>query len=185
VKHKAKILSDAYASASALGAAFAIERDPAKRQIYGFAAMMKLARALPYQRPLPDRDYRMAEWLLLGASSTELRALADALELEGADIDSRRLNIIQAYMVALEESDRKFRWRDVLQSQMPGGRIMCASPLLVKGLVESPPTWKQFKDAFVRLFGTQCLPERYSVKKTLTNFYGLLLAESKRGAPKK
>ena len=185
MKHKAKILSKAYASASALGAAFAIERDPAKQQIYGLAAMMKLARALPYQRPLPDRDYRIAEWLLLGATPTELRAIANALETKGVDLDGRRLKIIEAYMAALEESDRKFRWRDVLQSHMPGERIMCASPLQVKGLIESPPTWKQFKDAFVRLFSTQCLPERYSVKKTLTDFYGLPIAEGKRGRPRK
>jgi hypothetical protein len=52
VKRKTKILRDAYASASSLGAAFGIERDAAKRQIYGFAAMVKLARALPYECPL-------------------------------------------------------------------------------------------------------------------------------------
>jgi hypothetical protein len=185
VKRKGEILRDAYASASSLGAAFAIERDPAKRQIYGLAAMVKLARVLPYERPLRDRDYRMAEWLLLRASPIELRAIADALELEGVDLDGARLKIITAYTAALEESDRKFRWRDVLELEMPGKRIMCASPLQVKGLIESPPNWKQFKNAFVRLFGTRCLPERYSVKKTLTNFYGLPLAESKRGPSKK
>jgi hypothetical protein len=51
MKHKAaEILSKAYASASALGDAFAIERDPAKQQVYGLAFRMKLARAKPYQR---------------------------------------------------------------------------------------------------------------------------------------
>jgi hypothetical protein len=174
------------AAGAILNDASKIERDPAKRRIYDLANVIKRARAWPLDIQPPNHYYRMSEWLLFDATPAELHALADALELEPQSIDPRRLKIIQAYGEALQESDHQFRWRNLLELEMPGDRIIAGGdPLPFKDRIKSPPTWGQFKATFVRLFGTQCLPERYSVKKTLTNIYGLPLAASKRGRPRK
>jgi hypothetical protein len=203
---KAKLIADLSDTATrTLLQAQKIERDPIRRRTLGTAAMIKQQRAFhpewtpgqPY-----SRNHTLGLWLLLRATPKELHEIADALAIEDEQIAGSRRNIITAYQSALEQTDPRFRWWD---ESIPG-RICTITPLPFVNKIKFPPPLLLIAQHFVVIFGKPpqsgclptkwdgdglqklcpCLPAERSIRKTITETYGLPLARSKSsGRPKK
>jgi hypothetical protein len=170
---------------SVLSKAALAERDPRRRRSIDLANMMKLARIWPGEDTArPDYHHAFARWLLLEASPTELREIADALEMRDGQQDGygSRINIIRAYKAALEKLDPRFRCTDY-DLTIGGEHLIATSPLVFADRIKVAPTRQQVRAEFVRLFGERCCPPPFSIAKTIKKTFKLPLSDGKSGRP--
>ena len=166
---------------STLSKAAAIEPDDERRRILNLANCVRLARAAGRASAWTDA---FGQWFVFKSTASELREIAKALDKTKEQIDGRQVNIANAYMAALEQSDLQFDWRKALDLNMPGKRFVLSSAVGFTKFIKSPPTLRLVRKHFVRIYRKALLPDDRSLRKTITEFFRLPLGEDKRGRPK-